>query len=260
MLPVERRDRIRHELKLQRVVNAHDLARDLDVSLETIRRDFAVLEKSGILARVHGGATSTLAKRGDEAPFSERSAAAAEAKAQIGAAAAALIEQGQTIFLDIGTTVLNVARAIPHDFSGVVATCSLLVAAELSERPNIEVLVSGGRLRRGDLSLSNAQAVDFFGDLHADLAILGSGGIDASAGLTDFHLDEVAVRKVMLRNSAQAFVLADSTKLGRIARHRVAGFTEFDGLITESQPPSDITDAILAARGMVILPGNKTVG
>jgi len=254
MLPVERRDRIRADLKRSSVVNAHDLSRELDVSLETIRRDLAELEKTGILVRVHGGATSSMPKRGDEASFSERSGAATEAKALIGSAAAALIESGQTIFMDVGTTVLGVARAMPHDFSGVVATCSLLVAAELAERPNIEVLVSGGRLRRGDLSLSNAQALDFFADLHADIAFLGSGGIDAEAGLTDYHLDEVAVRKVMMHNAAHAYVLVDSSKLGRVARHKVADFSEFDGVITDQQPPSDIQEAISAAHGKVILP------
>jgi DeoR/GlpR family transcriptional regulator of sugar metabolism len=260
MLPVERRYRIRQELTRLRVVSAQDLARDLDVSLETIRRDFAELEKGGLLARVHGGATSTLPKRGDEASFSERSGAAADAKKQIGIAAMDQIEPGQTLFIDVGTTAVCVARAIPQDFSGVVATCSLLVAAELADRSNVEVLVSGGRLRRGDLALSNAQAQEFFADLQADVAFLGSGGIDADAGLTDYHLDEVAVRKIMIRHSARSFVLADSSKLGRIARHKVAGFHEFDGLITEVEPPSDIQDAISRSGGTVILPSGQTAG
>ena len=121
---------------------------------------------------------------------------------------------GQTLLLDVGTTVLEVARALPPDFRGTVATCSLLVAAELAGRRDVEVLVSGGRVRGGDLSLSNAQTVAFFADVRADLAFLGSGGVDAVAGLTDYHLDEVATRRTIIANAARAFIVADSGKLG----------------------------------------------
>lgn len=223
MLPVERHSRIGEALRASRVVSTDELARRLGVSAETIRRDLVLLERRGILARVHGGATIALARAaGEEAPFTERTGTAPEAKRRIGQAAAALARPGQTIVIDVGTTAVDVTRALPPAFTGIVATCSLLVAAELAERSGVEVLVCGGRLRGGDLALSGPAAQAFFADLHPDIAFLGSGGVDAVAGLTDYYLDEIAVRRTILRNATRSYVLADSSKFGRIARHRVA--------------------------------------
>lgn len=118
------------------------------------------------------------------------------------------------------------------------------VADELVERPGVEVLVSGGRLRSGDLALSSSHTTEFFGDIYADVAFLGSGGIDAGAGLTDFHLEEAAARRVILRNAREAYVLADSSKFGLVARYRVAELDEVTGLITETQPDNAIREAL----------------
>ena len=253
MLAVERQSRITEALRTSRTLSTEDLANELGVSLETIRRDFVVLEKRGTLSRVHGGATITLGHAGEEAPFVERSGSATEAKTRIGRAAAGLLQSGQTVIIDIGTTAVSVARAIPRDFSGTVATCSLLVAAELAEHPSVDVLVCGGKLRAGDLALSNATALAFFSVLHADIAFLGSGGVDADAGLTDFYLDEAAVRQAMVRNSARAYALADSSKFGRVARFTVVGFDELAGVITEAEPSPQLRDAITRSGGEVVL-------
>ncbi|MGW0588560.1 DeoR/GlpR family DNA-binding transcription regulator [Streptosporangium sp. NPDC002607] len=254
VLPAERHARIGEALRISRVVSTDDLAHELGVSAETIRRDFVALERQGRLSRVHGGATITLGQAaGEEAPFAERTGTAADAKTRIGRAAAGLVHPGQTVVIDVGTTAVQVARALPLDFTGTVATCSLLVAAELSERPGIEVLVCGGRLRGGDLALSNSVAQAFFADLNPDVAFLGSGGVDAAAGLTDYYLDEIAVRKIVLRNATRSYVLADSSKFGLVARHRVAELGELGGLITEAEPPSGIQDAITRGGGVMVL-------
>ncbi|MFI6513229.1 DeoR/GlpR family DNA-binding transcription regulator [Streptosporangium sp. NPDC050855] len=255
VLPTERHARIGEALRASRVVSTDDLARELGVSAETIRRDLVLLERRGMLARVHGGATIALGQAaGEEAPFAERTGTAAEAKSRIGRAAAGLARPGQTVVIDVGTTAVQVARALPLDFSGIVATCSLLVAAELSERPGVEVLVCGGRLRAGDLALSNSLAQAFFADLNPDVAFLGSGGVDAVAGLTDYYLDEIATRRIILRNATRSYVLADSSKFGLVARHRVAGLAEFAGLVTEAEPPSAVRDAVTREGGVIVLP------
>ncbi|MFB9676071.1 DeoR/GlpR family DNA-binding transcription regulator [Streptosporangium vulgare] len=254
MLPTERHSRIGEVLRACRVVSTDDLARELGVSAETIRRDLVLLERRGTLARVHGGATIALGQAaGEEAPFAERTGTAADAKRRIGRAAAGLARSGQTVVIDVGTTAVQVARALPLDFSGIVATCSLLVAAELSERPGVEVLVCGGRLRAGDLAISNSVAQAFFADLNPDIAFLGSGGVDATAGLTDYYLDEIATRRIILRNAARSYVLADSSKFGLVARHRVVDLWETAGLITEAEPPPAIRDAVTREGGTVVL-------
>ncbi|WP_263422359.1 DeoR/GlpR family DNA-binding transcription regulator [Arthrobacter sp. StoSoilB5] len=236
------------------VVSTEDLAQSLSVSNETIRRDLALLEKRGLLSRVHGGATAPLPlPPGEEPPFAERANVAGEAKDRIGKAAATLLKPGQFIVLDVGTTALSVARSIPTDFRGTVATSSLLVAIELSNHPNLVVHVAGGRLRGGDMALSNSNAQNFFRDLHPDIAFLGSGGVDAKAGLTDYYLEEAAARKVIVQNSAVSYILADSSKFGRVARHRVSGLNELAGLITESEPPAEIREELEKHNGVILI-------
>jgi DeoR/GlpR family transcriptional regulator of sugar metabolism len=183
--------------------------------------------------------------------FSERTHTNADAKARIGQRAAALLMPGQTVVIDVGTTALALARAIPNTWTGTVATCSLLVALELGDRQGIDVLVCGGRIRAGDLAISNHIARSFFADLYPDVAFLGSGGVDAHAGVTDYHLDEVDVRRAILRNARQSWVLADSSKFGHVAQHRVAPFTSVSGVITEAQPGAALTSAITERGGQI---------
>lgn len=102
-----------------------------------------------------------------------------------------------------------------------MATPSLLVAGELSTRPDVDVLVPGGRIRGGDLACTGSRAVEVFSGLYADTAFLGSGRIDGSAGLTDFHFEEIATKREILTRSALCYVLADGSKQGRVAPHRV---------------------------------------
>jgi DeoR family transcriptional regulator, fructose operon transcriptional repressor len=255
MLAAERHRRISDELQDRRIVRTEDFAKLLGVSVETVRRDLVVLERRGSLVRVHGGATSTAGRVGEEASYAERSASDHEAKVAIGRAAADLVLPGQTVIIDVGTTAVEVARTLPESYHGIVATCSLLAATELAGRPGIEVLVSGGRLRAGDLACSNAQAVAFFSDIHADVAFLGSGGVDAAAGLTDFHLDEVASRRVIAANTLRSYVLADAGKFGRVAPHRVCGLDEVDGVITNEAPPQTLRAAIERTGGVVVVAG-----
>lgn len=252
MLAAERHRRIVAEIARLKFVTTDDLTTLLGVSHETVRRDLALLERRGELARVHGGATSPRAPVGEEASFTERSGSLAAEKEAIGRAAAALIEPNQIVVIDVGTTALEVARALPADHTGVIATPSLLVAAEVSTRPRVEVLVSGGRLRPGDLACSNAQAVEFFGNLRVDAAFLGSGGL-APYGLTDFHLDEVATKRAMLAGASHRYVLADASKFGRTAAHRVCGLGDFDTLITDEPCPPDLRTALTHAETTVIV-------
>jgi DeoR family transcriptional regulator, fructose operon transcriptional repressor len=255
MLAEERRIRVVRALDDAGTLSTDELARQLDVSPETIRRDLVQLEQQGVLRRVHGGATRAPGLRGEEPTFLERAESAADAKRRIGLLAAGTVSPGQTLAFDVGTTSLAVARALPITFHGTVVTCSLLVASELAGRPGLEVLVTGGRVRGGDLAVSNAQAIAYLHDIHADVAFLGSGGISAEAGVTDFHLDEVATRRVLIVNSAASYLLADSTKFGRVAAHRVCGFEDLTGIISDEEPPPGLRRAIVDAGAQVIHPG-----
>ncbi len=144
MLAVERHARLLDVVEARRIVSTEDLACALAVSAETVRRDLVQLGRAGAVRRVRGGAASRGAQVSAEAAFEDRSDLAVDAKVAIGRTAAALVSAGQTVVLDVGTTVVQVARSLPDTFTGTVATCSLLVAAELAGRSGIEVLVCGG--------------------------------------------------------------------------------------------------------------------
>lgn len=251
MLAAERRSRIQAELRRRPTAVTEQLAALCGASPETIRRDLVAMEARGLLTRVHGGAVGPGGDPG-EGTFAERSAQGETAKVTIARLAAGLVRTGQTVIIDIGTTALHLARAFPADFRGTVATPSLLAAAELAGRPGIEVLVAGGRVRGGDLACSNAQTVGFFRELRADIAFLGSGGVDVAAGLTDYHLDEVATRRVMVAQSARSFVLADAGKLGRVAPHAVCGLSNLAGLVTDSEVPAALRTAVERFGGAVL--------
>lgn len=233
MLAAERRQVILELLAADRFASSELLAGRLGVSLETIRRDLSSLETQGKLVRVRGGASQVGASPVEEPTYVERVHLAPEAKASIGSIAAGMLTPGSTVMIDVGTTCVEVAKAIPKDFRGRVVTCNLLAAIELADRPHVEVHVSGGQLRPGDMTLSNSYAVDFFANLRPDIAFLGSGGIDMDAGLTDYYFDEAATRKIVLGTAARSFVLADHTKHDRIAPFRVCGLESIDGLITD---------------------------
>jgi DeoR/GlpR family transcriptional regulator of sugar metabolism len=254
VLAVERRRRILASLERSPAITTDEFAAELGVSPETVRRDLIELERRGMLRRVHGGAASLARFAPEEPVYSERVLEQSEAKRAIGAAAAALVTSGQTVVIDVGTTSLEVARALPDDLRATVATPSLLVAAELSTRPRIQVLVAGGRVRPGDLACSGAETVGFFRDLHAEVAFLGSGAISPAVGLTDYHRDEVPTKRVITANAEQVFVLADSSKFDRAAPYRVCDLADLDGIVTDAPLPSGPGWATLAARLNVVAP------
>jgi DeoR family fructose operon transcriptional repressor len=254
VLAVERRRRILTSLARSVAITTDEFAAELGVSPETVRRDLIELERRGMLRRVHGGAASLARLAPEESAYSERVLEQAEAKRAIGAAAAALVASGQTVVIDVGTTSLEVARALPHDLRATIATPSLLVAAELSTRPQVQVLVAGGRVRPGDLACSGTETIDFFRDLHAEIAFLGSGAISPTVGLTDYHRDEVPTKRVIIANAEQVLVLADSSKFGRSAPYRVCDLSDLDGIVTDAPFPDGPEWTGLAPRLAVLAP------
>jgi DeoR family fructose operon transcriptional repressor len=203
------------------------------VSPETIRRDLMSLEGQGLARRVYGGVVHPVS-RAFEPPFEQRRVEGLARKRAMAQVAAALIGPGATVTLDVGTSVAEVARALPLGHSGRVLTCSLLVADELAGRPGIEVVVSGGRVRPGDMACSGPTAEAFFSRYFADRAFLGSGGVPPAAGLTDYHLDEIAVRQLIIERSRERYVLAGSTKVGHIAVGQVCPLDALTAVITDA--------------------------
>ncbi len=231
-LPEERRLVIMEQVRSRSLVRPVDLADELGVSIETIRRDLMALEEDGLLRRVYGGATA-VTPRAFEPAFEKRRMLNRASKAAIGRLAASLIEPGDTVIFDIGTTVAELAAELPLAHRGIVLTNSLLVANSLAGREGIEVIASGGRVRPGDLACFGPVSEAFFRDYYADKAFMGSGGIDPVVGLTDYYPEEIASRRVIIEHAAQRYVLAESAKLGEVAFGKVCDLAALTAVITD---------------------------
>ncbi|MGD0064426.1 MAG: DeoR/GlpR family DNA-binding transcription regulator [Streptosporangiaceae bacterium] len=251
MLPEQRREAILAQVRAQGGASAEELSRRLGVSVETVRRDLRSLRDQGLLNRVHGGATAP-SRPASEGSFAARSTLNLPRKQAIAALAASLAGTEETIVIDTGTTPLQLARALPASFRGRVLTNSVPVAAALSDRSDIELLLCGGQIRPGDGACSGAHAEAFFADFYAAKAFLGAGGVHPEAGLTDYYPAEAAIRRAIIDHSAATYVLADSSKLGVIAVHRVCALDQVTALVTDDEENA-AASAELAAAGVVLL-------
>jgi len=256
MLPTQRRQAILAQVRERAAVSAEDLSRQFGVSVETIRRDLRSLQERGLLERVYGGATRP-SGRSSEGSFAARSVRNIDRKRAIATLAASLVQPEETVVVDVGTTALEVARALPASFRGRVLTNSVPAAMELSTRSDVELLLCGGQVRAGDGACAGAHAEAFFGEFYADRAFLGSGGVHPDAGLTDYYPAEVVLRRTIIDHTAATYVLADSSKLGEIAVHRVCTLDRLTAVLTDDAENS-AAFAALAAAGFTLLRAQVT--
>ena len=228
-----------------------ELAEEFGVSEMTIRRDLETLEADGLARRVRGGAISVVS-RSYEPPLAVRATTESAAKTAIGAAAAGLVNDGDTVIIDVGTTTLELARAL-HGHRGItVVTASLPIAVELGNDPDIRVIVTGGQVRNGELSLTGGMAEDAFGALNCDLAFIGVAGICAAPGLTEYNPDDARVKRAAIAAARRSVVLADSSKLGRVAFATVAPLSAVDAVVTDASAAHQTVGELAAAGAEVI--------
>lgn len=237
-------------------VRVAELSRAFGVTTVTARADLDALERQGGIRRVHGGAvplsSPLAAERPEREPsFEEALEASVEPKRLIGEAAAALVRSGQSIILDVGTTTLQIARALRArtDLDDlVVFTNGLSIALELEpEIPRFTVVVTGGTLRPKQHSLVHPLAGSMLDEVHVDLAFIGCNGVDAVHGVTNANLPEASVKALMMRAAARSIVVADAAKLGEVHLGRIAPVDAFDALVTDVAAPSPIVAELLDA-------------
>jgi DeoR/GlpR family transcriptional regulator of sugar metabolism len=214
---------------------ASDLAAELLVSEDTIRRDLRDLATEGLLLRVHGGA---LPLAQTHQPLARRMGVATEAKARLGRAAAGLIQAGQVVILDGGTTHLALVDALPRDLDCTVVTHSPGLAAALEAHWRIQVILLGGRLFRHSMVALGAATVAGYSGLRADLCFLGVTGVAPEAGLTTGDAEEAAVKQIMLRAAAEVVVLATPDKLGAASPWSIASLSRLSRLVTPAARPA----------------------
>lgn len=225
MFTEERHHVILDLLDKKQRLTVRDLQKKLRISSATLRRDLTELEASGRLVRVHGGAVHPQYLKG-ELKSEQQGHEALAAKRAIAAAAAELVEPHQTVFLDAGTTCLQLGRALAVRPDLTLVTNSpafLQVAHESSAR----VVCVGGEVRRAGGALVGALALDWLEHLRADWAFIGAAGLDDTEGPSTFELAEAAVKQAMLRRAARAALLADSSKWDRPATTVFARWEQF---------------------------------
>jgi DeoR/GlpR family transcriptional regulator of sugar metabolism len=239
-LPAQRRQDI---LRAVRSGSTHvsELAGSFGVSEMTVRRDLRALAREGKLERVRGGAVNASTER----PFAETAVERFEAKDRIGAAAARLVRDGQTVMIDIGTTTLQAAHHL-HGRDITVITTSLAVYAELEPDPAIELILPGGVVRRNYRSLVGVLAEDALRQLKADVLFLGTSAVDPELGVWDSTMVEVPIKRAMIEAAESVALLADVEKFSMAGLVRVCDAGALDAIVTDAPLPAPCLPAVEA--------------
>ena len=255
-MPAKNRKRlILDTLKKKGGIRITELAEDLKKSRMTISRDLNELANSGLLLRVHGGAV-TNTSTSYEPPYFTRRGFRNRAKQAIAHLANDFVAAGNTLLLDVGSTTRELALLLKNRKNLTVITPSLEHAIELSGNSSINVIVTGGTVRVGEMSLVGPIYEQTIKDFNVDLALIGAGGVDLDAGLTEFNMQDAQIKKCIIQNCRKSIVLADAEKLGKVTLAKVIPVNKIDILITDSKADSSILQQI-KEKGVSVLVANK---
>lgn len=225
-------------------VSVDDLAARFDVTPQTIRKDLNELCDQRLLARIHGGAI--LSSGVENVGYDARRALASDEKEAIARAAAALIPDQASLFINIGTTTEAVARALLQHNGLMVITNNINVASLMRVYPQIEVVLAGGVVRHTDGGIIGEAAVDFIRQFKVDFAIIGASAIDEDGALLDYDYREVRVAQAIISNARHVLLVCDATKFGRSAPVRIAHISQVHSFVTDrcvSEPVREICRA-----------------
>lgn len=252
MIREQRLECIRQELAKHGIIDGDEIAELLGVSRATIRRDLDALEEQGVLKRTHGGATTVDPK--NELPFFSKLSVAGEEKREIGVAAAALLPEGSVIGCTGGTTVMSVMKALQEKRVTVI-TNAINVAMELAASDTTEVVVTGGTLRSHSYELVGHQADETLARFHLDIALIGVDGISLERGISTYTIAEAHTASLYINQAEKVWVVADHSKIGKIAPALIAPLSRIHYLVTDSGIPDGQKAELEAAGVRVIIAG-----
>jgi DeoR/GlpR family transcriptional regulator of sugar metabolism len=248
VLVARRRELILDEVRTNRAVQVSALAQRFGVSEITVRRDLSHLARAGKVTRVHGGAVQD----GAEPPFTTTMTRRSPAKQRIGRAAARLVPEGGTVMIDIGTTALELARAL-RGREVTVVTSNLAVLEELLPERGVELVVLGGVVRRNYRSLVGSLAEDSLRQLAADVAFLGASGVRLrDLSVMDTTTSEVPIKRGMMAAADSSVLLVDEHKFSSGGVVRVCGVEAFAAVVTDADPSSAEYEALETAGVTVV--------
>ena len=253
MLARQRQELILEQVRASGGARVSDLVESLGVSDMTVRRDIEALARRGLVARVHGGATSVAVPSTQEPSFALKSSLRTAQKAAIGRAAAALVERGTSVAVSGGTTTYAVARELSSLANLTVVTNSLPVAELLHrERPGLPVVLTGGERTPSD-ALVGPVAVAALRTLHVDWLFLGVHGMDARAGFTAPDLLEAETDRALIASARRVVVTADSSKWGLVGLSSIARLDDVDVLVTDDNLDAEATSTVRSRLGRLVL-------
>ena len=250
MLGAERRNIIEKEITERGSVLVAELAKKFDVTMETIRADLEKLEKQGVLVRTYGGATIVDAESDN---VTERDIINYEGKQRIGNAAAQLVRDGETVFLDASTSALHMARCLKNKKGLTVITNAGKIVTELAACENINVICVGGALNPKNMSFVGRAAEKCIREnYYANKFFFSCRGVTKARGLVDSSEEEAEIKKAMLDMSESAVFLCDRNKLGRLGVPVISGLSRLDAVVTDVKLTEEWTD-IFASNGVRII-------
>lgn len=246
-----RQEQILQLLRTEDRVEVDDLALRFDVTTQTIRRDLTELCERGLATRTHGGARKLVSS--SSFGYEERRLRNASVKQNIGAKAAALIPDGASVILNIGTTTEQVAAALATHENLTVITNNINVIHILRGARLQELVIAGGAVRQSDGAVVGTEAVDFMHRFKADFAVIGTSSMDEDGAILDFDAREVAVARAILRNARVKILVADCSKFDRNASVRICSVSDLDYVITDRRPPDAFLSAAQSAGTKLII-------
>ncbi|TFL17220.1 DeoR/GlpR family DNA-binding transcription regulator [Jannaschia formosa] len=246
---VTRRDLIRQVVQEKGGVSVGALAEMFGVSTQTIRRDLDTLSADETLQRGHG--RIELAEGSRNTPFDQRAGTNLLGKRAIAGRAAAMIPDGATLFLSIGSTALSVARALSGRKGLTVITNNLSAAMALSEEISNRIILPGGEIRLPDRDFVGEEVVEFFSRFRAEFAVFGTAGVDSEGALLEFHQSEVRATEQMWRNARKSILVIDRSKFGRLAPAVGGNIAEIDRIVCDQPPPETYGPLIEALGGRI---------
>lgn len=243
MIPAERQQRLLDWLIDNVGGSNQELSRIFNASISTIRRDLDALASQGLVQRTHGGAVVVRRRTTTEPSAAAASMTAVEEKRAIATEAVRLIEPGQSILIDTGSTMVEFARALlAVDLPLTVVTADLQVAALLALTEHIKLLVPGGTCRTRAYTLLGEPGLSFLGDIHCDRAFLSAQALDADC-VSDTHLELVTMKRAMLKAARHRTLLIDSSRISSRAIYSVMPTAELDQIVTDEGLPAFQTSA-----------------
>lgn len=262
LIPAQRRDRIQEYLAVNKIARTADLCRLLDASEATVRRDLESLEQEGYVERTHGGAILSQ-RMAFEPQYQQRLAAFPDEKRMIGALAASLIEKGDIVFVNSGTTTTQVIRHIRPEYGISIFTNNLRGVFEVGDA-GFQYHIIGGEFQPRSQSLAGRFAIENLQQIYADKAILGVDGISVKHGCTvPANAEAEVIRQMIKQTRGQTIIVADHSKWGVVSNFQIATIEEIDRLVTDAAFDRSAFESLEARRPELLIaspdevPGKK---